>query len=137
MLATNKEYACNRVKISKNKHPKIPTGCGWVCGVGGRLGGSAMVLDPPLIMIEFSFTESEGVTPIHTVVLYRGRFFCMDMVDEQEEPLTPPEIQQQLTLIKDQCDRETPGLGLGALTGETRKKWAEVGIRGQHNQHLI
>nr|XP_022307070.1 peroxisomal carnitine O-octanoyltransferase-like [Crassostrea virginica] len=74
-------------------------------------------------------TESEGVTPIHTVVLYRGRFFCMDMVDEQEEPLTPPEIQQQLTLIKDQCDRETPGVGLGALTGETRKKWAEMRSR--------
>ena len=101
---------------------------------GGDL--SAMVLDPPLIIIEFSFTESEGVTPIHTVVLYKGRFFCMDMVDEQEEPLTPPEIQHQLTLIKDQCDRETPGVGLGALTGETRKKWAEVGIRGQLNQHL-
>jgi hypothetical protein len=71
-------------------------------------------------------TESEGRTPVHAVVLCKGRFFSMDMVDGNEEPLRPPEIQHQLTLIKDQCDREPQGLGLGALTGETRKKWAEV-----------
>lgn len=52
--------------------------------------------------------------------------FSVDMVDDQEEPLRPPEIQHQLTQIKEQCDREPPGIGLGALTGETRKKWAEV-----------
>ncbi|XP_061179738.1 peroxisomal carnitine O-octanoyltransferase-like [Saccostrea echinata] len=71
-------------------------------------------------------TESEGPTPLHAVVLYKGRFFCFDIVDENEEPLRPPEIQHQLTLIKDLCEREPPGIGLGALTGETRKKWAEV-----------
>ncbi|XP_061179737.1 peroxisomal carnitine O-octanoyltransferase-like [Saccostrea echinata] len=74
-------------------------------------------------------TESEGPTPLHAVVLYKGRFFCFDIVDENEEPLRPPEIQQQLTLIKEQCDREPPGIGLGALTGETRKKWAEFRSR--------
>lgn len=71
-------------------------------------------------------TESEGPTPVHAVVLYKGRFFSMDMVDENEEPLRAPEIQHQLTRIKDQCDTEPQGPGLGALTGETRKKWAEV-----------
>lgn len=72
------------------------------------------------------FLESEGQTPVHAVVLYKGRMFSVDMVDDQEEPLRPPEIQHQLTQIKEQCDREPPGIGLGALTGETRKKWAEV-----------
>ncbi|XP_062574442.1 peroxisomal carnitine O-octanoyltransferase-like [Saccostrea cucullata] len=74
-------------------------------------------------------TESEGPTPLHAVVLYKGRFFCFDVVDQNEEPLRPPEIQHQLTLIKDRCDREPPGIGLGALTGETRKKWAEARSR--------
>lgn len=72
------------------------------------------------------FLESEGPAPVHAVVMYKGRMFCVDMVDDQEEPLKPPEIQHQLTQIKDQCDREPSGIGLGALTGETRKKWAEV-----------
>lgn len=72
------------------------------------------------------FLESEGQTPVHAVVLYKGRMFSVDMVDDQEEPLRPPEIQHQLTQIKEQCDREPPGIGLGALTGETRQKWAEV-----------
>lgn len=72
------------------------------------------------------FLESEGQTPVHAVVLYKGRMFSVDIVDDQEEPLRPPEIQHQLTQIKEQCDREPPGIGLGALTGETRKKWAEV-----------
>uniref|UniRef100_K1QDL5 Peroxisomal carnitine O-octanoyltransferase n=1 Tax=Magallana gigas TaxID=29159 RepID=K1QDL5_MAGGI len=74
-------------------------------------------------------TESEGQTPVHAVVLYKGRMFSVDMVDDQEEPLRPPEIQHQLTQIKEQCDREPPGIGLGALTGETRKKWAEMRSR--------
>ncbi|XP_056007986.1 peroxisomal carnitine O-octanoyltransferase-like isoform X2 [Ostrea edulis] len=74
-------------------------------------------------------TESEGPTPVHAVVLYKGRFFSMDMVDENEEPLRAPEIQHQLTRIKDQCDTEPQGPGLGALTGETRKKWAEMRSR--------
>lgn len=67
------------------------------------------------------FLESEGQTPVHAVVLYKGRMFSVDMVDDQEEPLRPPEIQHQLTQIKEQCDKEPPGIGLGALTGETRK----------------
>ncbi|XP_052682720.1 peroxisomal carnitine O-octanoyltransferase-like [Crassostrea angulata] len=74
-------------------------------------------------------TESEGQTPVHAVVLYKGRMFSVDMVDDQEEPLRPPEIQHQLTQIKEQCDKEPPGIGLGALTGETRKKWAEMRSR--------
>ncbi|XP_053373497.1 peroxisomal carnitine O-octanoyltransferase-like isoform X2 [Mercenaria mercenaria] len=70
--------------------------------------------------------ESEGPTPLHLTVFCRGRIFVMKGVDENEEPLTPPELQKQFQYIKDKCDREPEGPGLGALTGDYRATWAQI-----------
>lgn len=50
----------------------------------------------------------------------------MKAVDENDELLTPPELQKQLQCIKDKCDSEPEGPGVGALTGDNRTSWAEV-----------
>ncbi|XP_052794342.1 peroxisomal carnitine O-octanoyltransferase-like [Mya arenaria] len=71
-------------------------------------------------------TESEGPTPFHIVVQCRGRIFVIKAVDDKEEPLTPLELQDQFQKIRDQCDNQPEGLGIGALTGENRTTWAQV-----------
>ena len=75
-------------------------------------------------------TESEGSMPMHMTVFCRGRIFAMTCVDENEEPLTPPELQQQFQYIIDKCEREPEGPGLGALTGDNRTTWAQVNRYG-------
>lgn len=50
----------------------------------------------------------------------------MNVVDENEAPLTVPELQQQFQYIRDTCDKEPEGPGLGALTGDSRTTWAQV-----------
>ncbi|WAQ94748.1 OCTC-like protein, partial [Mya arenaria] len=73
-------------------------------------------------------TESEGPTPFHIVVQCRGRIFVIKAVDDKEEPLTPLELQDQFQKIRDQCDNQPEGLGIGALTGENRTTWAQSSI---------
>jgi len=73
------------------------------------------------------FSESEGETPRHVVVMCRGRMFIMPAVDEKDEPLTPPELSAQFQIIRDTCDRGPEGPGIGALTGDNRTTWAQVG----------
>ena len=50
----------------------------------------------------------------------------MEMLDENGDCLTVPEIEKQLHFIRDTCDSQPPGPGLGALTGDNRTSWAEV-----------
>lgn len=68
----------------------------------------------------------------HITVLCRGRIFVMKSVDDREEPLTAPELQQQFQYIKDKCDREPEGPGIGALTGDNRTSWAQVSAHYQY-----
>jgi hypothetical protein len=70
--------------------------------------------------------ESEGSMPLHLTVFCRGRIFITKCLDENEVPLTPPELQQQFQYITDKCANEPEGQGLGALTGDNRTTWAQV-----------
>jgi len=49
-----------------------------------------------------------------------------DAVDQNEDPLTPLELQVQFQRIKDMCEGQPAGPGLGALTGDNRTTWAQV-----------
>ncbi|XP_060551332.1 peroxisomal carnitine O-octanoyltransferase-like isoform X2 [Ruditapes philippinarum] len=74
-------------------------------------------------------TESEGPMPLHLTVFCRGRIFITKCLDENEVPLTPPELQQQFQYITDKCANEPEGPGLGALTGDNRTTWAQIRSR--------
>ncbi|KAH3716074.1 hypothetical protein DPMN_058790 [Dreissena polymorpha] len=50
----------------------------------------------------------------------------MTVIDDSGEPLTAPELQAQFQRVRDQCDREPEGPGIGALTGDNRTSWAQV-----------
>ncbi|XP_052247535.1 peroxisomal carnitine O-octanoyltransferase-like isoform X2 [Dreissena polymorpha] len=71
-------------------------------------------------------TDSEGKAPSNIVVLCRGRIFNMTVIDDSGEPLTAPELQAQFQRVRDQCDREPEGPGIGALTGDNRTSWAQI-----------
>jgi len=84
---------------------------------------------PGLEMDELHFhfkTEDEGPCATHVTVLCKGRIFSLNGCASNNELLTPPELQKQLQHIRDICDREPEGLGLGALTCDDRNVWAEM-----------
>ncbi|XP_047454810.1 peroxisomal carnitine O-octanoyltransferase [Mugil cephalus] len=75
-------------------------------------------------------TEREGPCPSHLVVMCRGRIFTFDALYDGQI-LTPPELLRQLSYVKERCDREPEGDGVGALTTEERTRWAKA------REHLI
>ncbi|XP_077979259.1 peroxisomal carnitine O-octanoyltransferase-like [Glandiceps talaboti] len=71
--------------------------------------------------------ESEGPSPNHIAVFRNGYIFSVDVIDEDGEPIPPPELLKQLIYIKSKCDsRVTAGPGIGALTAWDRTSWAET-----------
>ncbi|XP_052246538.1 peroxisomal carnitine O-octanoyltransferase-like isoform X2 [Dreissena polymorpha] len=76
-------------------------------------------------------TESEGKAPTNIVVLCGGRIFNMTVIDDSGEPLTALELQAQFQRVRDHCDREPEGPGIGALTGDNRTSWAQIRSRLQ------
>ncbi|XP_051574927.1 peroxisomal carnitine O-octanoyltransferase-like isoform X1 [Myxocyprinus asiaticus] len=76
-------------------------------------------------ILNFFKTESEGPCPSHIVVMCRGRVFTFDGLCDGRI-LTPPELLRQLTYIKECCDGEPEGDGVGALTTEERTRWAKA-----------
>ncbi|XP_021370206.1 peroxisomal carnitine O-octanoyltransferase-like [Mizuhopecten yessoensis] len=74
-------------------------------------------------------TVSEGDTPIHVVVFCRGRIFTFDCIDEDGEPLTAPELKIQFQKIRDLCDGQPEGPGIGQLTADERPTWAQMRSR--------
>ncbi|ESP00180.1 hypothetical protein LOTGIDRAFT_226052 [Lottia gigantea] len=71
-------------------------------------------------------TESEGDCPSNIIVLYKGRIFSIQSVDENDEPLTAPEFMILLQIIYKQCNSSPPGQGLANLTTLKRSDWAEA-----------
>lgn len=80
----------------------------------------------PVIPVLTIIAVSEGPGPVDIVVQCRGRIFVMKVVDDSEKPLTAPELQAQFQYIRDKCDQEPEGPGIGALTGDNRTTWAQV-----------
>lgn len=77
-------------------------------------------------LLSYFLTDSEGTSPGHLSVMCNGHIFVFDAVDADGEILTPLEIQSQLQRIRDRCDNQPEGLGLGALTGDERTSWAKT-----------
>ncbi|XP_033762348.1 peroxisomal carnitine O-octanoyltransferase-like isoform X2 [Pecten maximus] len=77
-------------------------------------------------LLSYFLTDSQGTSPGHLTVMCKGHIFVFDAVDADGEILTPPAIQSQLQRIKDKCDNQPEGLGLGALTAEERTTWAKT-----------
>jgi len=71
-----------------------------------------------------SFVTAPHGSPRHIIVQTRGRIFSCTVLDENMEPLTPPEIERQLQEI--QSIANSPGIGIGSLTGERRDTWHEL-----------
>ncbi|XP_020625298.1 peroxisomal carnitine O-octanoyltransferase-like isoform X3 [Orbicella faveolata] len=71
-----------------------------------------------------SFVTAPHSSPRHIIVQTRGRIFSCTVLDENMEPLTPPEIERQLQEI--QSIANSPGIGIGSLTGERRDTWHEL-----------
>ncbi|ELU17808.1 hypothetical protein CAPTEDRAFT_171816 [Capitella teleta] len=76
-------------------------------------------------------TEREGPTPTHLLVLCKGRLFTMDVLDAQGQLKTAPEIRAALQIIRDTCDRQMRGPGIGSLTAGNRESWFKL------REHLI
>ena len=75
----------------------------------------------------FILTESEGSSPTTIVALCKGRFYWFNGVDDDELPLTAPEYQLQLQRVIDRSNELGEGPGVGALSGDDRVQWAQVG----------
>ena len=45
---------------------------------------------------KFAFVVAPGRNPRHIVILYKGRIFSAEVLDDQYEPLTPPEIKRYI-----------------------------------------
>ncbi|XP_078572634.1 peroxisomal carnitine O-octanoyltransferase-like isoform X2 [Branchiostoma floridae x Branchiostoma japonicum] len=71
-------------------------------------------------------TEAEGAAPTHITVLCKGRVFKLEVIDQEGEPLTPPELKRQLDSVKEQCENAPEGPHISTLTAEDRTKWAKV-----------
>ncbi|XP_066301404.1 peroxisomal carnitine O-octanoyltransferase-like isoform X1 [Branchiostoma lanceolatum] len=86
-------------------------------------------------------TVYEGESPTHLCVLHAGRIFTVEVIDDNNVPYTPPELQGQLTVIKEKCAGQPAGPGVGALTSEQRTKWWQLRNRlieldSRNQQHL-
>ena len=66
---------------------------------------------------------------MEAVVLCKGRIFVLRIVDENQQPLTAPELQKEFQYIRDKCDSEPEGPAVGALTGDFRTTWAQVSVQ--------
>ncbi|XP_022250170.1 peroxisomal carnitine O-octanoyltransferase-like isoform X1 [Limulus polyphemus] len=99
----------------------------WSMHQWRRLFNTARIPGETKDSIHCKFTiESEGpVGPVNILVLCRGHIFTFDAVDHLERPLSPPELAQQLSLIKQWCELHPEGPGLGALTVADRTTWAK------------
>ena len=70
--------------------------------------------------------EAEGDSPHHIVVQCAGRIFCMEILDDSGDIISPSEILQQLTAITSQCEEQGEGPAIGALTAMHRTRFYEV-----------
>ncbi|XP_050388403.1 peroxisomal carnitine O-octanoyltransferase [Patella vulgata] len=70
-------------------------------------------------------TDEEGECPTNVIVMCRGRIFTVNVVDDNNEPLTAPEIQHLIQTIETQCSRLPHGDGVGYLPTLGRTEWAE------------
>ncbi|KAL9966589.1 hypothetical protein ACROYT_G024691 [Oculina patagonica] len=73
-----------------------------------------------------SFVTAPHSSPRHIMVQIKGRIFSCTVLDENMEPLSPPEIERQLQEIESLADSDPPGIGIGSLTGEQRDTWHEL-----------
>ncbi|XP_015752123.1 PREDICTED: peroxisomal carnitine O-octanoyltransferase-like [Acropora digitifera] len=73
-----------------------------------------------------TFVKAPHKSPRHIIVQTRGRIFCCTVLDENMEPLSPPEIEQQLKEIQSLADASGLGPSIGCLTGEERNIWYEL-----------
>lgn len=71
-----------------------------------------------------NFVTAPHSSPRHIMVQTQGRIFSCTVLDENMEPLTPPEIEWQLQEILSKAN--SPGIGIGSLTGEKRDTWHEL-----------
>ncbi|CAF0810070.1 unnamed protein product [Didymodactylos carnosus] len=70
--------------------------------------------------------ENDGRCPTHIVIIRKRRFFVFDLFDD-ENILTPPEIEYQLHEIVKLSEKQTNNaMGLGALTALPRDDWALI-----------
>ncbi|CAH3173403.1 unnamed protein product [Porites lobata] len=74
--------------------------------------------------LKASFVTAPYASPRHIMVQIRGRIFCCTVLDENMEPLSPPEIEKQLQEIESLAS--SPGLEIGSLTGADRNVWYEL-----------
>ncbi|CAF0706682.1 unnamed protein product [Brachionus calyciflorus] len=76
-------------------------------------------------------TVKEGECPTHLIVMYRNRFFKVDIYDKDSRLLTITELYHQFKSIFDNYNLKPLGVGIGALTADKRDDWA------RNRQHLI
>ena len=68
---------------------------------------------------------NEGDCPTHLIVMFKFRFFKLNIYHENKM-LSITEFYNQLESIVKRCEHEPYGIGVGALTGDHRDDWARV-----------
>nr|CAB3233914.1 peroxisomal carnitine O-octanoyltransferase-like [Phallusia mammillata] len=78
-------------------------------------------------------TVSEGQSPTHVIVIYKGYLFKMDLYSKKTgKGYTPPQFEKSIEQIVEICNnKKTEAPGMAALTSLNRDKWADV------REHLI
>uniref|UniRef100_A0A1L8DZ05 Putative carnitine o-acyltransferase cpti n=1 Tax=Nyssomyia neivai TaxID=330878 RepID=A0A1L8DZ05_9DIPT len=70
-------------------------------------------------------TEKEGPCPSHAVVLYRGRIFFFDCVDEKGDIMSALQYYGIFLAIRDVVENDGKrGAGVAVLTSDDRTNWA-------------
>lgn len=112
------------VQRQQKKHPfDMSQYCYLFCG--GRIPGEKF--DTPVNFIHLLPTKDGKAEVVanskHIVVLMRGRIFTVKIFDSSGTLLTPPNIERQLLLIRDECEKLDDGVSIGSLTSDDRNTW--------------
>ncbi|GAA6021226.1 hypothetical protein JCM10207_002580 [Rhodosporidiobolus poonsookiae] len=81
----------------------------------------------PAVPGDYAVKTSEDAREAqHFVVVRRGRFFSIPVVDEQGEEYGVEQIREAVKRVMDEADAKEEGPRVGVLTGINRDRWAEA-----------
>ena len=77
-------------------------------------------------VVTYFKTEKEGDCPSHVIVIYQGRIFKVNCLDENNEVRQPQELLIALQQIQTKVENQhQPSAGIPLLTNDERTTWAK------------
>ncbi|XP_048580178.1 peroxisomal carnitine O-octanoyltransferase isoform X3 [Nematostella vectensis] len=106
-----------------------------------RLFSECRIPGKDLDSLKAHFCLAPEKPPRHIMVQTNGRIFTCYVLDENYEPLTPPDIERQLEAVVKMAKSRPLGPCIGALTAEDRTTWYQsrnllIALDGKNGEYL-